>query len=149
MLATNSTTDKSWWEILRVFVKIGPFESTNTIWLWSRYWLLKFFTPKYILTPGVTMTSARITYCETQWVLKFYTSAKNLYLPKTDFWLHPWPQLVTKGVGETAREGEGEKEEQKGKGGWKRKEKGNGRKGGKWKGGIKENGNSLSLHNMS
>ena len=36
------------------------------------------------------MTSARITYCETQWVLKFYTSPKILYLPKTDFWLRPW-----------------------------------------------------------
>jgi len=39
------------------------------------------------------MTSARITYCETQWVLKFYTSQKILYLvylPKTDFWLRPW-----------------------------------------------------------
>ena len=31
---------------------------------------------------GVTMTSARITYWETQWVLKFYTSPKILYLPK-------------------------------------------------------------------
>jgi len=27
---------------------------------------------------GVTMTSARITYCETQWVLKFYTSPKQI-----------------------------------------------------------------------
>ena len=36
------------------------------------------------------MTSARITYCETQRVLKFYTSPKILYLPKTDFWLRPW-----------------------------------------------------------
>ena len=102
-LSDLSPVDYSFWGALQQLVYRQKFKNINHSKQVLNRGVATGVVYRYIYPPkirlsklfyGVTMTSVCITYCETQWVLKFYTSPKILYLPKTDFWLRPWSWTV-------------------------------------------------------